>query len=105
MPTKVVNVNDYISRLEELGGQEDHIGRFYVALQHEVLLDLEEQLTQSDKGLALYQPILNLYNRWKAEIGSAKWAEVWKYNESLGDADRNWLLSEAMDDSVDLAAR
>lgn len=102
MTLKIQTVAAYIARLQELGEQDDHIGRFYLALNDEELLDLEEQLNQTGEGLTLYQPVLALYNRWKAEMGPVKWAEAWAYNESLSDADRNWLVSEAMNESADL---
>lgn len=93
-------IGAYMRRLETLGARNDHIGRFYVALHDEELRDWEEQLNEANEGLALYQPTLDLYRRWRAEMGPEKWSEVWAHNESLGDADKNWLVSEAMDASL-----
>ena len=95
-------VKEYMRLLAERGEQEDHLGRFYVALHDEELQTLEGQLERDDDGLSLSTPVLVLYSRWKAEMGSEQWAEVWAYNERLGDADRNWLVSEAMDEEFAL---
>lgn len=96
MDTNDAKVQAYMSRLEELGAHEDHISRFFVALDDDELLNIEEQLGEASNGMALREPVLALYNRWKSEMGPAKWAEVVTYNEGLSDADRNWLVSEEM---------
>lgn len=97
-------LEEYMRLLAERGTQEDHIGRFYVALHDEELREFEEQLERDDDELSLGVSVLELYSRWKAEMGSERWAEVWAYNEGLSDADRNWQVSEEMDEEFALVA-
>ena len=61
-----------MQRLEDLGQQQDYVGRFYVALHDEQLRDLEELLAETDEAARLYQPVLDLYNRWKNEKTGAR---------------------------------
>ncbi len=102
MAQKTATAEDYMARLQELGEKEDHINRFYLAITDEPLLDMEERLIEEDKGLDLHAPVLTLYRQWREEMGAEKWAEVWAHNESCGDADRNWLVSEEMGEDSEL---
>lgn len=86
----------YVARLAELGEQEDHVGRFFVFQSGDPELDALEERAQNDNPEASGNAILHLYARSRTEMGPEAWEEVAAYNESLRDADRNWLVSEAM---------
>jgi len=96
MAQVATSVQDYMTRLKEIGEDDDFINRFYVALTDDGLLDMEERLIEDGQGIELLVPVLALYEQWKEGMGVVEWAKVWAYNEALGDGDRNWLVSEEM---------
>lgn len=87
-------IDEYLTRLQELAHARSHVDRFYLFMGDDRLADLEYELANSDRADAFYNRLLDLYRAWKAEMSPAQWAEVVAHNDALNGANQNALIDE-----------